>query len=215
MYALIHNNEIKVGPRDYTFSFFRDYLIKQNILFDLPYEFSGDRLEISSNIKIIKVQDPIIPTYNHLIEQLSGPYYDLTVEPVSAFYGVAPIAIDSIKNTLIALAATERRKKELSSFTMTIQGQDVIIHTDKEERATWHQLLSVIGDGVVKFKFSPTLWLDLVLSDVQSVIAAISNHVQSAFVWEAGINDEIKLSNSPEELIVIHGKILPVVTNSI
>lgn len=212
MYALLDKSQIKVGPRQYAVSFFQDYLDKNSISFELPFDYDqSESIIINSDIKIVKVSEPTVPAHNSLTEQLAGPYYDVTADPISGHYDVAPIAIDSIKNTLIALVAQERYKKEMSGFKMTVQGQEVHIGTDKEERATWHQILTVIGSDTIKFKFSSTVWMDLVLSDVEAVITALLGHVQGSFVWEAGIIARIEAAVSAEELILIKDEIVPVV----
>ena len=212
MYALLDNNQIKVGPRQYAFSFFQDYLNKNYIDYTLPFDYNNnDTIVINENIKLVYVQEPTIPSYNPLIEQLAGPFYDISEEPITGYYTVEPRYLDSIKNELIALVASKRYEKEMVGFDMVIQDNTVHINTTKEERATWHQMLTVIGEGTIKFKFSSSLWLELNLTDIQSIVAAIVNHVQNCFIWEAGILDQIGVAVDSNELLVINDEILGVV----
>lgn len=212
MYALLHNSQIKVGPRQYAISFFQEYLNKNSIDFNLPFDYTElDTIIINNDIKIVKVQDPTIPSYNPLIEQLSGPYYDVSADPITGYFTIEPRNIEAIKNDLIALTAAKRYEKEMAGFDFTLQGNLVKINTTKEERAIWHQIFSVIGENTIKFKFSTTLWLDLNLNDVQSVITAIINHVQNCFIWESDILGQIESATDTNMLLTINSEILGVV----
>ena len=212
MYALVDKSQIKVGPRQYHIAFFRDYLTDQSVEFDLPYSYTdSETIIINDDIKIVYVQDPTIPSYNPLTEQLAGPYYDTTVEPITGHYDIAPKNIDAIKNELIALAAEVRYEKENAGIELTVQNQQVKVGTTKEERSTWHQILTVIGEGTIKFKFSSSLWLDLTQSDVKQIVDAIVNYVQELFVWEAGMVDKINAATSSNEFIAIKEEIKPAV----
>jgi hypothetical protein len=212
MYVLLDNSQIKVGPRQYAYSFFQDYLNNKSIDFSLPFDYTQqDTIVINDEIKIVKVQEPTIPSYNPLIEQLAGPYYDLTVEPITGYFNIEPRHLDAIKNELISLVAAKRYEKEMVGFEMTLQNNVVKINTTKEERATWHQMLSVIGDGSIKFKFSSTLWMDLTLIDIQSVVSEIVQYVQDCFIWEANIISQIELAADSSALLTINDEILGVV----
>jgi hypothetical protein len=212
MYALLDKSQIKVGPRQYSLAFFREYLTEQSVEFDLPFEYNGtDAIIINDDIKIVRVLDPTTPAYNPLTEQLAGPYYDISVDPITGYYDVAPREIDSVKNELIALAAQTRYTKENAGIEVTVRGQTVKVGTTKEERATWHQLLTIIGDETIKFKFSSSLWIDISHADVKQVVDAIANYVQNLFVWEAEIVGRINAATSFPALIAIKEEIAPAV----
>jgi hypothetical protein len=205
MYALIDKNEIKVGPREYSIAFFRDYLQTQNVEYSLPYEYSSqDAMIINDDIKIVKVAGPVIPDHNSITEQLAGPYWDITNDPITGHYEVADRDIIAIKNDLIARVADKRYTKEISGCKVTIQNTEVSVSTDRNDRNIWIQAATVMGDGVArKFKFDNGIWLELILADIQTIIGAIATHVQSAFEWEASKVTEIESANDKIALATI------------
>jgi hypothetical protein len=216
MYALLDKSQIKVGPRQYSFAFFREYLTEQSVEFDIPFDYNGtDAIIINDDIKIVRVLDPTIPQYNPLTEQLAGPYYNVSVDPITGYYDVAPRDVSAIQNELIALAASTRYTKENAGIEVIVRGQTVNVGTTKEERATWHQLLTIIGDETIKFKFSSTLWIDISHADVKRVVDAIASYVQNLFVWEAEIVNKINATTSLPALIAIKEEIAPEVTPQI
>ena len=206
MYALIHNNQIKVGPRQYHYGFFNDYLESEGIEKNLPISYdSTETIVISDDAKIVFVVDPSIPSYNSLTEQLAGPFYDITKEPITGQYDVVDRPIDSSKNELKAKVADNRYQYEISGTKVTIQGQEVSVDTDREGRNIWLQAVVLLPEGAVqRFKF-PTeqVWLDLTKSDISSVVQAIMQHVQSAFDWESGKVTEIDAANDKASIDAI------------
>ena len=186
MYALLDKSQIKVGPRNYTYSFFKEYLDNNNIIFDLPFDFADTSLIINDDIKIVRVQDPIMPVHNSLTEQLAGPYYDISVEPITGYYTVADRDLTAAKNDLKAKAADERYRKECSGVKVTIQGTEVLIDTNRDARHIWFQSLMLLPAGVSqKFKFDREIWLNLTKEDISTVVSAMVAHVQGAFDWES------------------------------
>ena len=186
MYALLDKSQIKVGPRQYAVSFFKEYLDKNNVAFDLPFDFSDESIVISDDIKIVRVQDPTTPSYNSVTEQLAGPYYDTSVEPITGYYEVADRDLTAAKNDLKAKAAEERYRKECSGVKVTIQGTEVLIDTNRDARHIWFQSLMLLPAGVSqKFKFDREIWLNLTKDDISTVVTAIVAHVQDAFDWES------------------------------
>ena len=77
-YALINNNQIKVGPRDYNVAFFRNYLEQNNIpTTSVPITYTGnDPIVITDTISIVPVAEPTTPECKPYTEQLAGPYWD-------------------------------------------------------------------------------------------------------------------------------------------
>lgn len=195
MYALIHNNQIKVGPRQYHYTFFSDYLKSQGIESDLPLTYnSSDTIVFSETAKLVFVEEPTIPSYNSLTEQLAGPYYNIDVEPIAGYYDVVDRAIDAAKNELKSKLAGNRYTYEIAGTKVTIQGQKVSVDTDREGRNIWMQSFMLLPEGSVqKFKFpSEQIWIDMTKSDIQIVVQAIMAHVQLAFDWESSKVIEIE-----------------------
>lgn len=189
-YALLNNNQIKVGPRDYNVAFFRAYLEENNIsTSNVPVTYTGnDPIVITDTISIVPVAEPTIPEYNQYTEQLAGPYWDTSVIPVTGYYEVSDVSIDSVKNSMKAQLATNRYNQEVSPLKTTIQGTEVSIPTARGyDRDIWFQMLALLPEGSSQvFKFDGGIWLTLTKADIQSIVSAMVTHVQNSFDWESG-----------------------------
>lgn len=194
MYALLHNNQIKVGPRQYSYAFFKQYLTEQNIQTDIPFEYNKlDSITITKDITIIKVIEPLIPSHNSLTEQLAGPFYDLTVEPITGIYNVVDRELTAAKNDLISRVAVKRYEKETAGTTITVQNKELKVDTARDARHIWFQSLMLLPNGSTqKFKFDGGIWLELTKADIEMIVASIVGHVQGAFDWEAAKVIEIE-----------------------
>lgn len=189
-YALVDTNKIVVGPRDYHQHFFKEYLDNNSVSFDLPILYDEKNpIVVTDTISIIPVEDPSTPALLPVTEQLAGPYWSITPELITGYYDVADVPLDAAKNTMKSIIADARYKKETSTIKVTIQNTEVSIPTNRGfDRDIWVQSLLLIGDDSTKlFKFPfEGLWLELTKSDVQTIVDAIQEHVQEAFVWERG-----------------------------
>nr|QMP83623.1 MAG: hypothetical protein [Caudoviricetes sp.] len=206
-YALLNNDQIKVGPREYNVTFFRAYLEDNNISTNsVPVTYTGsDPIIITDSISIVPVSDPIIPEYNPYTEQLAGPYWDATAIPITGYYEVSDVAIDSAKNIMKSELASNRYNQEVSVLKTTVQGTDVSIPTNRGyDRDIWFQMLALLPEGSVqKFKFDGGIWLDLTKTDIQTIVSEMVLHVQTAFDWEAGKVVDIDAATSKSELEAI------------
>jgi frataxin-like iron-binding protein CyaY len=202
MYALIHKNEIKVGPRDYHVAFFNKFFEDNSLAHQAPnYYDSRESIIFDDDSKIVWVNDAIIPSYNPITEQLAGPFWDSSSEPVSGYYEVADRSLDSAKNDLKASLANNRYNLEVSGVKVTIQGTELLIDTSRDNRNIWFQSLVLLPDNSTQeFKFSADQWLVLSKTDIQTIVNAIVSHVQSAFVWESSKIVEINSANDKLQL---------------
>lgn len=206
MYALIENDQIQVGPREYHRGFFKAFLDKKEISFELPYSYNGGTIEITEDVKIVPVAFAITPEYNKFTEELSGPTYDLTQTPIVQTYGVVPRGLDAAKESLKAELASLRYKQEVAGVKVTIQGQEVTIETNRgDDRNIWFQSIILLPEGATKrFKFPVEgIWLDLTKEEISTIVQSIMTHVQTAFDWESGFVSLIESASTKEELEAI------------
>ena len=204
-YALVDNDSIKVGPRTYHPAFFKKYLDRQNIVFELPDRYdSVDTIQISDTVKIVKVMDPDIPEYDSLTEQLAGPYWDVLVEPITGTYSVADQTIESMRSNAKEIVASNRYNNEIAGVDVDINGTTVHVSTARDDRHIWIQAMLLMDDVTPQaFKFDNNIWLNLLKADIQTIINAIMAKVQSAFDWESGKVAEIDAATTKAEIQAI------------
>lgn len=200
-YALIDKNQIQVGPRDWHYGFFYQYLADNQVDTSLlPLQEPTEPLQITKDIKVLPVEEPTTPAHNALTEQLAGPFLTITDTKVTGYYDVVDRPLDAAKNDLKAKVATMRYNKEVGGTKLTIQKQEVSVDTDRNGRNIWFQALMLLPEGSTqKFKF-PEGWLDLTKADIGTIVAAIMKHVQDAFDWESSEVELIEVATTKEDV---------------
>lgn len=197
-YALVHNNQIKVGPRDYHTGFFTDYLEKNNASYNFPFDAPTESLTINDEITLVPVQDPVTPDYHPVTEQLAGPFYEVNTTLITGTYNVVDVPIDAARNKMKEILATLRYFKENKVIDVTVQNTLVKIDTSRgSTRDFWTQTYLLMGDNDTKLvKFINGVWLTLTKSDVNTILTEINTTVQDAFAWE---NQQIILAESNDK----------------
>lgn len=202
MYALVDKNLIRVGPRSYHRYFFNEYLKEEGIEFDLPTEYSGnDKIVISDDVFIGKVEQPTQPSINEVTEQLAGPYFDTSVYPITGYYDSVDKPQELVKSELKQKIAELRYEKETSGFKITLQGNEVTIDTQRgDDRNIWFQSFVLLPEGTTQtFKFpKEQIWLSLSKTEIAEIVQATVAHVQSAFDWENTKVSEIEAITTKE-----------------
>ena len=215
LYALIDNNKIMVGPRTYRSSFFSDYLKTKDISYNLPLEYDNSSIiSITDSISILPVEEPIIPSYDSLVEQLAGPFWTITDTKIIGEYKVVDRNHDAAQNDLKAKLSSFRYNKEIAGTTITIQGNEISLDTTRESRQKWIEIyttLSILGKGsIITYKFTKEgIWLDLTISDVKSIISTIMGVVQDAYKWEKTHFELINDATEKSHLQTLHETIKP------
>lgn len=202
LYTLLHNNQIKVGPRTWHKGFFDRYLKSHNIQSDLPYDYSGtETIVINQDIKIVKTSAATYPPYNKYTEQLAGPTWVLSSNPIIGYYTATERNLIAAKNDIKQDLAAKRYEKENSSITVTIQNTEVQVSTHRDDRHIWFQSLILLSDNTTqRFKFTNDVWLDLTKTDIQSIVDAIRMHVQTCFAEESENSSLIDAAETKQEV---------------
>lgn len=201
MFGLIHNNKIKVGPRNWSRPFFQQYITDNNLSGELPYGEPKDSI-ITPEWSILKITETITPSVNSPFEQLSGPYWTINANDITGYYDVAPVAIDSVKNTLKASVTNNRYQVEIGGCDHTfVDGQVVGIYTNREDRSVYVEALFVLPDtGTITFKFKNGNWRTLTKLELSDIVATGAAHVSSVFDWEKTKHEEIDACTTIAEL---------------
>lgn len=199
-YALVHNNQIKVGPREYHSGFFQNYLNSINLNLEVPYsEPTNGSICLNDEIYIVPVENVPIPNYHPITEQLSGPFYNVNTTSITGVYGIADVELDAAKNSLKQLITNLRYQKENTIIKVTIQNTEVSVKTYRGlDRDFFIQSYLLMGDNdtkLVKFPIE-NVWLTLSKADFGAIVTEINTVVQNAFDWE---NQQIQIIESSDK----------------
>lgn len=202
MYALIQNNQIKVGPREWSYSMFASYLINEGVpITDLPREAPKSAFE-GQGYKILPVKITNQPSTEYPFEQLSGPFYNINNNDVEGYYNSVPTTLDFAKNALKEIVAGKRYEYEVGGKNYQLQdGTTVLLYTNREDRTTYLDAFMILPDnGSVTFKFAGNVFKTLTKSQLGAIVQAVVGHVQSAFDWESQKNAQIDATTTMQQL---------------
>lgn len=185
MYALIHNNRIEVGPRQWLWSAFKSYLDSEGLDASALPRQSPTAPVITAQWKILPVVDPPTPDHVYPYEQLAGPFLTINGDVnVTGTWTVVPVPIHITKDHLKGIVTGNRYTVEVQGFKMTIQGQQVTIDTERGSRDIFFQTYLSMADGdTITWKF-PETWLELTKAELGQIVFAGKAHIQNAFDWE-------------------------------
>jgi len=196
MYILQNNSHVIYGPSEYNFP-----MIKHALLTDLemapesfvvPSKDPEGAVQIDANTSILPVQ-MVYPAINSKIEQLAGPFWTITATEATGTYEVAPKPLESVKNELKTLVASNRYKEETKDLTLTVAGTEVIVEGSRENKTIFllsYPMLPETGTSTWKFPKSNN-FVQVSKADIGGVIQAMMVQTQTAFDWEASKVAEI------------------------
>lgn len=156
--------------------------------------------DTDGNVYEIFPVDLEIPAYDPIFQELSGPAWDYSNNIATGSYVVIDRAVHAIQTDLIRLAAQQRYIQEIAGTTVTLQSEEVSVATDRDTRNLYIQKFSTMTNiETVLWKF-PKTWLTLTYSDMELLIKTVNDYVQSKFVWEQEIVNQIAMSTTVAEL---------------
>lgn len=205
MYALIHNNQIQVGPRQWSWSFFKDYLDEEGLDASQLPRVNPNTPIITAEWKIVPVTIDPMPAVDSPFEQLAGPFLTINDESVTGHYSTAPVAIESIKNTLKATVTANRYTAEIAGTKYTLtDGTEVTVLTNREERGTYVDAYNVLADGQsIVFKFPRSIFKNITKTELGQIVDAGAAYIRDVFVWESNKYTEIDTANDTAALKAI------------
>jgi len=206
MYGLVHNNKIQVGPRDWSYWFFKQYLNDNNLTYSqaqLPISDPGESV-IGDGWKILKTNIDT-PPYNSLFEQLQGPYFTINSNDITGYYNVIDVPIESAKNNMKSIVAANRYKVEIGGVDYTLADDTVInLYTDREDRNAYLDAMLVMQpEDTITFKFKKGVFKTLTKADLQGIVGTGSIHIAGAFAWESIKSEEIETAQTITDLKLI------------
>jgi hypothetical protein len=193
-YVLIHDNSVRYGPRPYLQGLFEavaEDLVGVPVAMPATLEEGVSVLPNSLSLLPVK-QDAVAPEYNPDLYQLSGPFYSVDLDGVNASYTVVPLPLEQAKGKLLAKVAAMRYEMEVRGTTCTIQGQQVNLLTNREDRNLYLQAYQLLSDQATQaWKFLPATWITLTKTDLGLVVQTIFTYVQTQYDWEKAKVEEI------------------------
>jgi hypothetical protein len=209
MYALIHNNQIQVGPRQWNYAFFKDYLDEEGLNADaLTTRPPEDNKIITDQWKIIPVIDIQYAALDEPFEQPAGPYWTINDEYITGEYLAVPNTVGMVQGKLKEKVTNNRYKVEIGGCPFTFaDGTEVTLYTTREDRNVYLQAYQIMADdGSIVFKFPGAVFKSINKTELGQIVAAGSAHIQEAFTWESGKYAEIDACTTLEELKLIDTK---------
>jgi hypothetical protein len=206
MYALIQNNQIKVGPRDWRYYFFKQYLDSNNLdSSQLPISEPSDRKVITADWKIIPVTQLDTPEYNQNFEQLAGPFWTIFDEYITGYYTVADLPLESAKNKLKEKVTNTRYIVEVGGCQFTFSDDtEVTLYTTREDRSVYLQAYQIMEPGQsIVFKFEGAVFKSVTREELGTIVATGAAHIQAAFDWEAQKYSELDACETLDDLKLV------------
>lgn len=204
MFALVQNNTIVVGPREWSYWVFKDYL-EQNLLnsSQLPITFTDP--VITEEWKLLPITELVEPQHDSLFQQYAGPYWTIYDTYITGYYNVIDSSIDLIKSHLKNKIASNRYDLEVQGFNYTFPDNVVVgVYTSREDRSVYLDALIVMGDNdTIDFKFQNSIFKSVTKAQLQSIVGLGSQHIKNAFAWESSKILEIDNAATIDDLKLI------------
>lgn len=204
MYALIHQNQLILGPIHWNYRMINSELeeleleerVSSNSFSNVPFHFSQDT-------HIIPAVNNILP-YDERFQYLTSPEWEIIGENgipirVEFTHQIQDKTLEQVKQEYKTLVAPERRNKEVANLTLNLYQTDITVSTSRENRLS---LISKMmsNDGPYNFKFDNDTWIEITKNDLQYVISQIDLKVQEAFDWEYNKLQEIDACVTKEDV---------------
>jgi hypothetical protein len=202
-YILVKNKtELILGPIEWKQRFIQSELNDLGLSGQLPPVEVG-HIVLDNGYELFPIASSNADDYNPIWQELVGPSFTYEEDCAHEVYTKRDRQLSFIKDTLKEQLAAERYRRETSGFTMNVRGQDVFISTAREDRQQFLDIIDTIGEGYAAWKFN-TGFINVIKSDLESIVTARKNHIQTQFMWEKGVHESISIANTIEQLKAIN-----------
>jgi len=196
MYALIHNNQIEVGPRSWIRGAFKEYLeeTEDPILIEeakiLPRETPTEILS-GTNWKILPVKHIHHEDMHPVFDQPVGPFWTIHEDHITGEYQKTQAPLASCQGRLKNMITETRKYWEECGFYYAYNNEYIKFATDLKSRTAVQ--LGVPGQWKVRVASSletepvvtreEFIYFDQTLLD--NIKAAAQQHIHNCFTWES------------------------------
>jgi hypothetical protein len=202
-YLLVENKKtIHLGPVFWRHRFIQSELDDLEVTYTVPPIEPNSYLQINDIMEIFPIESISQPSYDPMYEQLVGPIWTFT-DVATGTYSATSKDLSVVKSELKGLAAAERYKKEVAGVNVTVQGQEVLVDTSRDGRNIFVQKYSMMADtDTVQWKF-PSTWITLSKADLGLVVTEAAAYIETQFVWEQNIVNQIDNATTVNDLKAI------------
>lgn len=209
MYVIIDsndNNRIVLGPMEWKPKYFslvlsdeydQEITVSQGSANLVPFE-------VISGV-VIRECDTSYPDVDPDIEEYSGPSWTVHANgSATAVWGKVDKPLHIIKDNFLAKASAERYVRETTSFKVTINGIEYTQSTAFGDRGIFTLLLAYVlkPNTSINWKFLEG-FVVLNKSNIEILLNAYNDHIQSNFTWGKRKVDTIKASTTKEQIKAI------------
>ena len=217
MYALVNGQELLLGPIAFNYRMINSVLEEElEVNFRVTsQDYLNVPITFTEDIKILPARDEV-PEYDPRFQSVSQTSHEITDTEVVFYYGVSDKPLEQIKGEYKAAVAPERWNKENTTVTVTINDKEITVSTSRDNRLSLvSKLLS--GDGPYNFKFNDGVWVEILKTDLQTILTEIDTVVQAAFDWELAKLAEIDACENGEAVyavVIVPPVVSPVFPNA-
>ena len=202
--ALIHNNQLILGPIKFNHLMIKSELEDLNITDEISFQ-SYQKLPIhfSDGLTHLLPSEEIIENYDgkyQYVGNLTWEIVELDNIPIKVNFNYPIInkTLDQSKNEVKAKLAPLRRKKENTILKININDTEIEVSTSREERMIISSKI-VSSSGPYNYKFNNT-WVEITKEQLQHICTLIDTKIQEAFDWEYSKIQEIDNCLTIEEV---------------
>jgi hypothetical protein len=213
-----NDNHLIAGPSDWHQKLFQsfvdDHFEYDNVKVKVPPVPPASGQFIDEQVRVWFVQDiGHKGEYNPKIQQLSGPFYDFDFDVMMAKQYYIPFnkSVQEVKDSLKAIVADNRWKKETGGLPVPMHGKILGIDTNRGSRDIFLQAFQMGSSGAEwKFKEIKTddqgnttfgeCWMTLSNAELGQIVLMVMGHVQTCFTWEGMKTAEIDSKTTLEQL---------------
>lgn len=202
--ALIHNNQLILGPIKFNHLMIKSELEDLNITDEISFQ-SYQKLPIhfSDGLTHLLPSEEIIENYDgkyQYVGNLSWEIVELDNIPIKVNFNYPIInkTLEQSKNEVKAKLAPLRRKKENTILKININNTEIEVSTSREERMIISSKI-VSSSGLYNYKFNNT-WVEITKEQLQHICTLIDTKIQEAFDWEYSKIQEIDNCSTIDEV---------------
>lgn len=206
MYALIHDNQLILGPIKYNYRLINSDLEELEIENKVsPRDYENVPIEIDSATEtfLLPVVE-IIPEHDSRFQGIGNFEWIIIRENnipirIEMTYSINDKTLEQIKEEYKRQVSPIRKEKENTIIEIELNGSNVLVSTSREDRLSFVSKL-MASPETHNFKFIGGVWLEISTNELQYIISQIDLKVQEAFDWELLKLQEIDSCTTGEEV---------------
>lgn len=205
MYALIHNNQLIIGPMRFNVRYFNEELEDLEINYNLTStSVSQIPLHIDELTHIVPVREEV-PEHDPRFSKILPFSWEIIKDenniPIELLltYPIADKTLEEVKSEVKKLVKPERQRRENSIINLVLNDIEISVFTNRESRLEYVSKL-ISSNGPHNFKFANDVWALIEKTDLEYIINQIDSYVQQQYDWELNKIIEIDSCTSIEEV---------------